>query len=67
MNNKARVEFAPDGLHFHKVKQGSTAKMWDYFNFSPDIMEQTILNPQARFKLIGETGITIGILPSKSL
>ena len=60
---KARVEFAPDGEHYFKVKQGTTVKMWDYFTASPDIIEQTLLNSQAKFRLIGETGITIGILP----
>lgn len=62
--NKARVEFAPDGEHYHKIKEGTTSNMWDYFNFNPDLREQIALNPQAKFKLIGETGITIGILPS---
>ena len=60
---KARVEFAPDGLHYHQIKQGTSAKMWDYFNSTLEIREQVALNPQARFRLIGETGITIGELP----
>lgn len=62
---KARVEFAPDGEHYQTVKQGTMANMWNYFISNPDLREQIILNPQAKFKLIGETGITIGELPTK--
>ena len=62
---KARVEFAPDGERYQVVKEGTTIKMWDYFNFNPDIIEQCLLNPQAKFRLIGETGLLIGTLPRK--
>jgi len=60
---KAKVEFAPDGEHYHTIKQGATENMWTYFLGNPDLREQIALNPQAKFRLIGETGITIGILP----
>ena len=60
---KARVDFAPDELHYQTIKQGTTMNMWDYFNFNPDVWEQISLNPEAKFRLIGETGITIGELP----
>jgi len=60
---RARVEFAPDGEHYHTIKQGTTPKMWDYFNFNSDIIEMRILNRFSKFRLIGETGITIGELP----
>ena len=62
---KARVEFAPDGEHYQTIKTGTTPKMWDYFNFNPDIVETRILNRFSKFRLIGETGITIGELPRK--
>jgi hypothetical protein len=62
MMPKARVEFAPDGKHFQIVKSGTSEKMWDYFTQNRDIREQMILNPQAKFRMIGETGITIGVL-----
>lgn len=67
MKNKARVEFAPDGKNFNTIKRGTTGNMWNYFNFNPDIREQIILNPQAKFRLIGETGITIGTLPRQAM
>ena len=60
---KVKVEFAPDGQHFIKVKEGTMAHMWDYFVSNPNLREQLALNPQAKFRLIGETGIIIGILP----
>lgn len=60
---KARIEFAPDGLHYQKVKDGKIGRMWDYFVSSPDLRELLALNPQAKFRLIGETGIVIGVLP----
>jgi len=63
MKSKAGVEFAPDGKNFNAIKKGTTGNMWDYFNFNYDIREQIILNPQAKFRLIGETGIIIGTLP----
>ena len=62
--NKARVEFAPDGEHYFRVKEGTMGNMWDYFTTNPDLREQLALNPQAKFKLIGEMGITIGVLPT---
>jgi hypothetical protein len=59
---KARVEFAPDGKHFQTIKSGTSEKMWDYFVMNPDIRKHLIINSQAKFRLIGETGITIGVL-----
>ncbi len=57
---KAKVEFAPDGKHFVKIAEGSIGKMWDYFNFNPEILIAIWLNPYAKFRLIGETGKVIG-------
>jgi len=65
-NTKARVEFAPDGEHYHKIKEGTTGNMWTYFTANPTLREQLLLNPQAKFRLRGETGIIIGILPRGS-
>jgi hypothetical protein len=62
MMPKAKVEFAPDGKHFQIIKSGTSEKMWDYFVMNPDIRKHLIINPQAKFRLIGETGITIGVL-----
>jgi hypothetical protein len=59
---KARVEFAMDGKHFQTMKSGTSEKMWDYFVMNPDIRKHLVFNPQAKFRLIGETGITIGVL-----
>jgi hypothetical protein len=63
ITQKAQVLFAPDGEHFQVIKKGETGRMWDYFNFNHDIRVQIALNPQAKFRLIGESGIVIGELP----
>lgn len=61
---KAIVEFAPDGEHYQKLKEGKIGRMWDYFNFNVDIAMQLFLNPQARFRLKNkDTGFIIGELP----
>ena len=60
-----KVLFAPDGEHFFTMKQNKGPdRIWDYFNFNPDIREQLYLNPQAKFKLIHDDFI-IGELPRK--
>jgi len=56
-----RVEFALDGIHYQTVKSGSIGRMWNYFAQNPDIRQQLVLNPQARFRLIGEDKV-IGVL-----
>lgn len=48
-----RIEFAPDGRHYHTIKCGKIGKLWDYFNFHPDIFIQLALNPNAKFRLFG--------------
>jgi hypothetical protein len=62
MMGKAKVEYAPDGKHFHTVKTGTSENMWDYFVMNPEIRKNLVLNPQGKFRMIGETGLTIGIL-----
>jgi len=52
----SRVEFAPDGIHYQVIKSGEIGKMYDYFVMNMDIREQMILNPAAKFRLIGEDG-----------
>ena len=59
---KARVEFAPDGKHFQTIKTGTTANMFNYFTQDPEIRQHLIIVPQAKFRMIGETGKTIGVL-----
>lgn len=56
-----RVEFAPDGIHFQTIKSGSIGRMWNFFTKNPDIRQQLLLNPQAKFRLVGE-GKVIGVL-----
>jgi len=59
----SRVEFAPDGIHWQVIKSGELGKMWDYFTQNPDIRQQLLLNPQAKFRLWGEHGDKlIGVL-----
>jgi len=58
----ARVEYASEGKHWQTIKKGTSGKMWDYFVMNPDIRQHLLLVPQARFRLIGDTGITIGVL-----
>lgn len=53
--DKYAVLFAPDGIHFQKMKSGTVEKMWNYFNFNPDIAMQKSLNPSAKFRLINQT------------
>jgi len=66
IQGKGIVEFAPDGEHFQKLKVGLLGKMWDYFNFDPEIRTHLYLNPQARFRLKNkDTGFIIGELPRK--
>ena len=57
-----RVEFAMDGIHYQVVKTGEIGKMWDYFTQDRDVRQQMLLNPQAKFRLIGETGMVIGVM-----
>jgi hypothetical protein len=57
----AYIEFAPDGKHFIKGRSGKLAKMWEFFTTSPDIRIQLALYPQAKFRLIGDSGKIIGI------
>lgn len=59
----AKIEFAPDGIHWQVMETGELGKMWDYFTQNPDIREQIALNPFAKFRLIGESEKVIGILP----
>ena len=59
---KARVEYAPDGKHFHTVKTGTSEKMWDYFVMNPELRKNLVLYPEGKFRMIGETGMTIGVL-----
>jgi len=56
-----RVEFAFDGIHYQAVKSGPVGKMWDYFITNPDIRQHLLLNPQAKFRLVGEEKV-IGVL-----
>jgi hypothetical protein len=57
-----RIEFAPDGKHFQKYKEGKIEKMWDTFIGSSEIKEQKIFNPFAKFRLINKrTGQIIGV------
>lgn len=56
-----RVEFAPDGIHYQTIKSGTLGKMWNYFTQDSDIRKHLMLNPKARFRLIGEEK-TIGVL-----
>jgi hypothetical protein len=56
-----RVEFAPDGIHYQTIKSGALGKMWDYFTQNPDVRQQLLLNPQAKFRLVGEEKV-IGVL-----
>jgi len=62
----ARILFAPDGYHFQVMRKGSIDRLWDEFNFSPDIWQQIALNRFAIFRLIGDQGKTIGELPRKN-
>lgn len=65
MSLTARIEFAPDGKHYHTIKRAKhTMSLWNYFNGS-EIRQQLIYNPFAKFRLIGETGKKIGVLPNK--
>lgn len=59
----AKIEVAYDGKTFMPMKKGNIEKLWDYFNFNPEIREQIYLNKFAKFRLIGDTGIIIGELP----
>jgi hypothetical protein len=61
----ARVEFAPDGKHWQVIKKGTIGNMFDYFNFNPDIHTQLALNKFAKVRLIGDTGLVIGTLPTR--
>jgi len=56
-----RVEFAPDGVHWQVIKSGEIGEMWDYFTGNPDIRQQLMLNPKAKFRLWGEEKL-IGVL-----
>ncbi len=53
----AWIEFAPDGKHFHVIKKGMLSKLWDYFTYSPDIRQQIHINPNAKFRLVNNTGL----------
>jgi len=56
------IEFAPDGKHFQKYKEGSIKKMWDTFIGSSEIKEHLALNPFAKFRLKNiKTGKIIGV------
>ena len=57
----ARVEFAPDGIHYQKIKSGELGEMWDFFTQNAEIREQLVLNPKAKFRLVGEERV-IGVL-----
>lgn len=59
----AVVEMAMDGEHWEVIKKGEVGKMWDYFNFDTDIREHLFLNPQAKFRLVSDSGSVIGVLP----
>lgn len=59
----AKILFAPDGLHYQIIKKGNISRLWDYFNFDKEIRLQIFLNPQARFKLLGDKNRIIGELP----
>jgi len=58
----AEVQYAPDGKHWQKVKKGNIMKMWNFFTQDAEIRKNLILNPFAKFRLIGDTGKTIGVL-----
>lgn len=62
---KARIDFAPDGKHWQEIKKGGIDKLWDYFVMSPEIRQQIFVNPFARFRLIGDSGLLIGTLPKE--
>lgn len=63
---QAKIEFAPDGQHFHAIKTAAgIEKLWDYFLKNVDIRQQIYLNPYAVFRLISENGNLIGCLPNK--
>lgn len=56
------IEFAPDGKHFQKYKEGNLGKMWDTFIGSSEINEQKIYNPFVKFRLKNKnTGKIIGV------
>lgn len=60
----ARIEFAPDGTHFHVIKKAKTAlALWNFFTQDVGVRQQCAVNPYAQFRLIGETGLLIGELP----
>lgn len=61
----ARIEFAPDGKHYQIIKRAKeTMKLWDYFCFDKEIRIQLRLNPSSKFRLIGASGIIVGVLPN---
>ena len=60
---KARIMWAVDGENRQLLKEGSSASMWEHFVFDPEIRRHMTLNPHAKFRLYGETGILIGELP----
>ncbi|MBN1795150.1 MAG: hypothetical protein JW804_00600 [Sedimentisphaerales bacterium] len=57
----AKIDFAPDGIHYQTVKDGSLEWLWDYFIKNANIREQLIINPFGRFRLVGEHRM-IGVL-----
>lgn len=66
MKLQARVEFASDGMRFHTIKKAKTTiALWKFFTRNVDIRQQIHVNPYAKFRLIGETGLLIGELPKK--
>lgn len=58
----AEVQYSPDGKHWQRMKKGSIGKMWDYFTQDTEIRKHLLFVPSAKFKLIGDTGKTIGVL-----
>lgn len=62
MKKRYVIEFAPDGKHFQKYKEGNIVKMWNTFIGSPEITEQKIFNPFVKFRLKNkDTGKIIGV------
>jgi hypothetical protein len=57
----ARVEFAPDGINYQKIKSGELGKMWDFFTQDVEIRKHLLLNPKAKFRLVNEEAV-IGVL-----
>jgi hypothetical protein len=60
----ARIEFAPDGEHWHTIVKGNLMRLWNYFISNAEIRQQITINPYAKFRLIGDD-IVIGVLPSR--